>query len=307
VFSDAGDPLFNGPTVIATHQGQPTGLTVDSSNVYWVDSSAGTVNKAPLEGGPVTVLARDQDAPWDVCIDANNLYWVNRGDHGVYSYGLDGGAKHLIAYSQDAPWKVVVNNGRLYWVSESGTIETVSVEGGCETVFSSPGGSLEGLTVVGDLLYSLDGASGDLDETNLDGGAVTRLVKGPSVYGENGRCLTSDHGVLFYTTGPSDLYALPIGSTQPVLLASSENNPKGLVADANFVYVVDINDGLVRAVSLSTGVESTVAMGAPQSQPVQITQTASSIYWVDLGVSRDGAVHDGFVMAAPKCSADGGC
>ncbi len=62
---------------LATPGGQ--GIAVDESNAYWT-ATDGTVDKVPIQGGPVTALARAQARPDAIAVDASSVYWVDRGD-----------------------------------------------------------------------------------------------------------------------------------------------------------------------------------------------------------------------------------
>jgi hypothetical protein len=62
------------------------GLAVDSTNVYWVESSGDTVSAVPIGGGTVTTLASAQYDTVGPALDANSVYWgsgVTGGDCGL--------------------------------------------------------------------------------------------------------------------------------------------------------------------------------------------------------------------------------
>jgi hypothetical protein len=60
----------------------PTSFAIDSSNLYWTqvdpsDSSAGSLVKLPLAGGPPVVLASGFANPGQVVVAGNDLYWLS--------------------------------------------------------------------------------------------------------------------------------------------------------------------------------------------------------------------------------------
>jgi hypothetical protein len=65
-------------TTLATAQGLPLGIALDTSSVYWINSGSGNVMKMPLDGGTPVVLASGQDLPTELVVDATSVYWINR-------------------------------------------------------------------------------------------------------------------------------------------------------------------------------------------------------------------------------------
>ena len=56
-------------TTLVTGQDNPEGLAVDSGHLYWANNDiSGTINEAPLAGGPVTTLATGQISPVGVAV-----------------------------------------------------------------------------------------------------------------------------------------------------------------------------------------------------------------------------------------------
>lgn len=74
---------------IAEHIAEPRALAVDDTYVYWT-SAAGTVLRAPKDGGAVETIASDQDEPEALAIDGKHVFWLNAGDGSVMRGKKDG-------------------------------------------------------------------------------------------------------------------------------------------------------------------------------------------------------------------------
>jgi len=266
------------------------------THVYWVNNADGTVRMAQLDGGGEAVLANNQSLPGDLCVDSSNVYWINHASGEIHAYTLDGGATRLLAVSIGTPWNIVVHSGSLYWGTESGTLETVSSQGGQVTIVRNiPGSSPGGLSTDDNYLYSVDRNTGDIDRVNFADGGATTLASGS--WGTGGYINAASGGV-FWSYSQGYIFWLPAGAPSPILISEGEQYPQGVVADSNFVYWADYDTGQIRAVSLATREEFVIYSGG--DHPNRMAQTPTSIYWEDQG--------NGDIMAAPKCHLpDGGC
>lgn len=64
---------------IASTTAPATGLAADNVNVYWTDSTAGTINYAPIGGGGSTTAYVTQgmsSSPMRLVRDTQSLYWI---------------------------------------------------------------------------------------------------------------------------------------------------------------------------------------------------------------------------------------
>ena len=71
---------------LATGLGQPAGLAIDTTDVYFIDpgvgtsAGSGTIQRVALPGGGTpTVLVKDLAIPLSVLVTATHVYWTNSG------------------------------------------------------------------------------------------------------------------------------------------------------------------------------------------------------------------------------------
>jgi hypothetical protein len=69
------------PTVLVSTLWDPTGIAVDSTNVYWTDFFGGQVAKCAIGGcnDTPTTLASGQSCPYAIVVDSTAVYWTNWG------------------------------------------------------------------------------------------------------------------------------------------------------------------------------------------------------------------------------------
>ncbi len=163
--SDDTGQLFSTSTYLEYDQPNPSALAVDSNYVYWVDAGtfachwvannqwyfdrwslngSGTVQRAPLGGGPgggtiVTLVSGvdPQNSFWQpvwLAVNAHYLYWVDaRGLNGI---GLDGLAPSYATVSSASI--VALDANDVYWSdAANGTVKQMPAQGGSVTTLAS--------------------------------------------------------------------------------------------------------------------------------------------------------------------------
>lgn len=115
-----------GPTVLASQQATPTGITVDATNVYWANSTGGTVMFCPqpdCAGGP-QVFAQGLGKPWEVASDGSAVYFTDRSAGKLYACATTGcgGAPGVMATGLDDPLLVTVQGGAVYFTEYAGGV-----------------------------------------------------------------------------------------------------------------------------------------------------------------------------------------
>ncbi len=128
-------PLAGGPPVVlATSNGSPHAIAVDSSGVYW--TQPGSVRRVALAGGPPEVLLDVSIEQTDgIALDATTIYFTTQDE--VLKMPKSGGAPTSIA-SSTFPGGIAIDASRVYWADQyEGRILAVAHDGGPITVIAS--------------------------------------------------------------------------------------------------------------------------------------------------------------------------
>lgn len=136
----------NGGSVTTLGPGNPIAMALDSSNIYWVEYSGGTVKKLPKSGGAPTTLASGLNSPSGIAVDGTSVYvieytWpgavkkvsVNGGS--VTTLATETNAIGIVVDSENAYWTVnlFINQGKIAKVSKQGTASVLSATSFLET------------------------------------------------------------------------------------------------------------------------------------------------------------------------------
>jgi hypothetical protein len=116
-----GVPDGGSPTILASYPvaNAPNQVAVDSTNVYWANSS-GTVMKIPKAGGcPVTLASGQGNAPWGLAVDGTNVYWTDEGytSGTVMTVPIAGGCVTGLAAGNNL-LGIAVDSTNVYWVDQ---------------------------------------------------------------------------------------------------------------------------------------------------------------------------------------------
>ncbi len=197
------------------------GVAVDATGVYWPQGNnlAGSIQKAPLAGGPIALLASSADgvkSPSTVSVSGNAVYWSDTSNLSILSTLTAGGTPVTTTVTTDNWTSALITDSRnVYWTQPDAMV---------------PGGWL-------------------LRASPLSGGARITLVASPSLDYRAGAFATDGVNVYYsMLSGTVDLGSataytivrMPVGGGTPVTIASMAQGanvyPASIVVDASSVY-----------------------------------------------------------------------
>jgi hypothetical protein len=125
------------PTVIASGQSYPYGITVAAGHVIWTNygtsAAPGAIVSAPVGGGgSVTTLASGEANAWNIVTDGTNVYWTDHAQSGfVKQMPVGGGTPITLASNEGSPYGIAVDANNVYWTSQNdNTVNAIPIGGG---------------------------------------------------------------------------------------------------------------------------------------------------------------------------------
>lgn len=268
-----------GGSCLPCSYGQVCVADLDCDTGYCVGGVCNAAILATLQGGP-TALA----------VDANNLYWLNTTDGSVVQVSKGSGAqgtiakKYELASGQAGPSNIAVDGFNVYWVNQTQQPYPTVMSAPINTD-GQPG---PGASQVAELAFSPSGTIVCLNVSAV--GVTASYANGGSPYCPFGgtKCFASVGGPShmsacasdaagFYVTDPVAGLVLETTPTSATL-ASSQPNPQGLAADGTFVYWTTYDGGGVYKTA-NTGGGNISPLATGQSHPRAIATDSISVYW----------------------------
>jgi streptogramin lyase len=104
-----------------TGASDPIGVAVDSSHVYWTNSSTQTIGRADLNGQNVNQSFITGAAfPQGVAVDSSHVYWANANANTIGRADLNGqNVNQSFITGAFDPLGVAVDSSHVYWVNSS--------------------------------------------------------------------------------------------------------------------------------------------------------------------------------------------
>jgi hypothetical protein len=283
------------PVTLYSGTGEPGGIVVDATNVYWTRSALGAVSKVKITGGAAQGLTSGQGFTASaLAVDATSVYYLELGR--LMKAPINGGASTMLGVVSVVDlglWlgmRVDATSVYLLGTDEVGdpgaSVVKVPIAGGSVTPLAQ-GGEGAGMVMDANSIYWIDSNTGDVLMVPISGGTPTTLVSGAlPVSLAHGNGIALDATSVYWTnSGAGTVMKVPIGGGAPTTLASGGASANGMAVDATSVYWTDAVTNAVMKVPIGGGAMTVVATG--EYPPFGIALDATNVYWT---VPGEGAV-----------------
>jgi hypothetical protein len=139
-FTQGGVPADGGPpTPLATTPDQLGGITSDSNNIYWTDSSLGAIYVYVVSTGSMPNKLGGIAGPLQIAVDTASIY-VTTTSGGVATTPITTAAPAYLATGLSQPYGIALDDNFVYFTDRAGSVLKASkgsVDGGAPTVLAT--------------------------------------------------------------------------------------------------------------------------------------------------------------------------
>jgi sugar lactone lactonase YvrE len=289
--ADANGPADASVDVIETlaqNQKSPFDVTVDSNNVYWTNTTDGTVMQYALDGGALTTLATTGNFQANgIAVSATTVYWTDFNSGNVQSIPIGGGDASTIATGEQEPQLMTIDSNNVYWAVQAsqldaGGLMAAPLDGG-PPVRLAPGNPV-GVVVSGDTVaFTNDTAPGSIVSVLTDGGSPFTVFVGSTFPNSITRA-----GSTYYFGAQEDGGASPRSvwtvsvSGPPAQILWHGQTVGRIVNDGTHLFWVDNGTGQVLESSLAPADgEAPIVIAQGQGGPIGLAVAGGYVYWAN--------------------------
>jgi hypothetical protein len=304
--SDSDDGQFDagsGQPIALAPATAPQGVAVDSTNVYWTDSTTGEILSCAKTGcgHPTALVSNSAFYPESIVaanstiVAANSMIYYLVNDFSNPGAVMSCSATNcnnqpqVLAANRIGPVAIAVDGADLYWTEESGQVNKCPVSG----CFGPPVALATGRTGI----REIGGLAVDKSYVYWSEGAgIVRCAKSgcgniPSTVAVGAYGLRTDGSYLYWTDyNQGSLYTCPTARcAAPTVLVSGLHHPNNLVIDSTYIYWASEDSEILRCgLRGCNNRPTTIASGQMGPQRLAIDDT--HIYWANKPVSQNGSI-----------------
>ncbi len=169
------------PEELASGQGEPVGIALDETYVYWANLGGNSINRVPKIGGAVEVIAVSQLMPTALVVDDTHIFWLSAGSGQVMRSVKDGPPLQQLAGGQGQLSYLSLSADLVYWTDgTSGEVLSVGKDGGSSLVVASGQNGPASIAVAANAVYWSNELAGEVMVQSLNGGDPIEVASGQS-------------------------------------------------------------------------------------------------------------------------------
>lgn len=228
-------------TVLASGLQSPSPITVDATDVYFMDSDH--VMKVPIAGGAVTVVAdASNDTYSAVVVDDDQIYWTNYTFMGSTMRMPKAGGAPVTVAPDAYPAGMVVTGGQMYWSAmDADAIKSAPILGGPVTVMASNQDAPRwGIAANADHLFWVNEGTFPMQVWGvpLDASLPPAQLGVSPTESSVQTSLVADAAYVYFPVSYCKIVRIPVGGGQPIVtdVAQALGCPRFMAGDADALY-----------------------------------------------------------------------
>lgn len=298
---EAGSPGLEDSSSGIARFDNPLGITTDGTNLYVCDGGNHTIRQVEIASGLVSTLAGGADVagfadgtgsearfrnPNSIATDGTNLYVSDMYNHAIRQIVIATGAVTTLAGSAGSSG----STDGVGFAAQFNHPNGIATDGANLYVVDMGNHTIRRIVIASGVVTTLAGSAGDAGST--DGSGSTARFNMP-------RGISLDGDALYVTDESNTVRKVVIATGEVTTLAGIAtengahddigtqarfNNPRGLMARGDSLFVCDYGNNLIRAVDVSTpeNIVTTFA-GFISHQFHDITTDGTNLYLSDVG------------------------
>jgi virginiamycin B lyase len=238
----------------------PYGVAINSSFIYWANSTLNTIGRANLDGSsPNQSFITGANSPKGIAVDGSFIYWTNQTGNTIGRANLDGSSPNQsFITSLSAPTGIAINGSFIYWVNlGTNTIGRANLDGSSPNQSFITGATVpRGMAVNGSFIYWANSTLNTIGRANLDGSSPNQSF----ITGANSPSGIAVNGSFIYwvNLGTNTIARANLdGSSPNQSFITGANAPWGIAVNGSFIYWTNQTGNTIGRVAFGGAVADT--------------------------------------------------